>query len=77
MVKSDIEVITKYFEEYNGNKIRMKYFHNEWDNFKIIIDWEFDEVYQLNSDHEIQGIELLTLEEFKGRFKSFTGEDLY
>ena len=73
MTYREIGILKGYFENYNGEK----YFHNEWDNFKIIIDNKSNEVYQLNSDHEIQGIELITLEDFKTRFKSFTGEQLY
>ena len=43
--------------------------------FEIII-YNDGVVYQLNSDHERQGIELDTLDNLKIRFKSFTGENL-
>ena len=69
MNSKDIEYIKNYFINYSINK----YFHNG-ENFHILIG-EVDELYQLNSDHEEQGIELETLEEFKIRFKSFTGEE--
>ncbi len=70
MIKEEIIEIEKYFTKYSENR----YYHNEMDNFHIIVS-DDNEVYQLDTDHEIFGCELKTLDEFKIRFNSFTGED--
>jgi len=70
MIKQEIVEILKYFVEYSKNN----YYHEEMDNFHITIS-DDNEVYQLNTDHEIFGCELKTLDEFKIRFKSFTGQE--
>jgi hypothetical protein len=74
MDKNELSEIVKYFEEYKTNNDGTKYYH-QLEDFNIIITND-NEVHQLNSDHEIQGVELKTLNEFKVRFKSFTGENL-
>lgn len=74
MDKNELSEVVKYFEVYITNDEGTKYYH-QLENFNIIITND-DEVYQLNSDHEVQGVELKTLNEFKVRFKSFTGENL-
>jgi hypothetical protein len=86
MNKKELKEIEKYFENYsNGeyhpkhsnysNKICGRWYHKEESEFKIVI-FENDELYQLNSDHEIQGVELDTLDALKIRFKSFTGNNI-
>jgi hypothetical protein len=86
MKVEEILEIEKHFRKYSESDyidyyepkpipVRGKYIHNEWDNFKIVI-FEDNEVYQLNSDHEIQGVELEGLDDFKIRFKSFMGESM-
>jgi hypothetical protein len=50
-----------------------RYYHDE-ENFKIIIFEEDNSVYQLDTDHQIFGVELKTFADFKKRFESFTGE---
>ena len=79
---SDLKEILKHFKEYKkgayslyNDGIYTHYFHKR-ENFYIIVT-ENNEVYQENSEHEKQGIELTDLDSFKIRFKSFTGEDLY
>ena len=84
MKVEDLDIIKNHFEEYSkgtyhspiyfGNDSCIKYYHKKEDDFHIAI-FENCEVYQLNSDHEIQGVELIDLEQFKIRFKSFTGEN--
>lgn len=77
------EYFTKYSEsDYSSPmtcgssfKVRGRYNHIEEDNFGIVI-FEDNEVYQTNSDHECQGIELKTIDELKIRFESFTGENI-
>ena len=74
MNKKDLNQITEYFSEYNKSESNIKYTHHR-ENFEIIV-YNDGTVYQLNSDHERQGIELDTLGNLKIRFKSFTGEEL-
>ena len=74
MTKEEITEVEKYFNQYSQGTLG-KYFSHEMENFHIIIGDEGD-VYQLNSDHEAQGIELETLESLRVRFRSFTGEEL-
>jgi hypothetical protein len=50
-----------------------KYYHNEAD-FHIVVFDDDNSVYQLNTDHEIFGVELKTFPAFKKRFESFTGK---
>ena len=64
-----------YFTEYSSSETDRKYYHNG-ENFEIIV-YDNNSVFQTNSDHERQGVELDTIDNFKIRFKSFTGEDLY
>ena len=72
----DLNQITQYFVQYmEDEQFGHKFFHKENDNFKIIITPD-KELYQLNTDHEICGIELDTIDNLKIRFKSFTGENL-
>jgi hypothetical protein len=72
----DLNEITKYFVQYRKDEqLGHQFFHKENDNFKIIITPD-KELYQLNTDHEIWGIELDTIDNLKIRFKSFTGENL-
>jgi hypothetical protein len=76
MNPQDLNEITKYFVQYGKDeKLGHQFFHKENDNFKIIITPD-KELYQLNTDHEIWGIELDTIDNLKIRFKSFTGENL-
>jgi len=70
----DLKQVMEYFSEYNKSESNIKCSHHQ-ENFKIII-YNDGQVYQLNSNHERQGIELGTLDNLKIRFKSFTGEDL-
>jgi hypothetical protein len=74
MNKKDLNQIMEYFSEYNKSESNIKCTHHR-ENFEIII-YDDGTVYQLNSDHERQGIELDTLDNLKIRFKSFTGEEL-
>ena len=74
MNKKDLNQITEYFSEYNKSESNIKCTHHR-ENFEVII-YNDGVVYQLNSDHESQGIELDTLDNLKIRFKSFTGEEL-
>jgi hypothetical protein len=74
MNKKDLSQLKKHFTQYLFSKDVGNYYHKE-NNFHISITKD-GEVYQLNSDHEQQGIELDTLENFKIRYKSFTGENL-
>lgn len=71
----ELEEVVEYFQEYTNREDGRKLFHKENDNFHIIITPE-NELYQLNTDHEVWGIELETIEDLKVRFKSFTGENL-
>lgn len=71
----EINEVLKYFVEYHISDEDKKYFHKENDNFKINISLN-NEVYQLNTDHEIWGIELENIDKLKIRFESFTGEKL-
>ena len=72
----DLNQITQYFVQYKEDEqLGHQFFHKENDNFKIIITPD-KELYQLNTDHEIWGIELDTIDDLKIRFKSFTGENL-
>ena len=75
MIVSELEEVVGYFSEYTTRESGKKYFHKEEDNFHIIITPK-NELYQLNTDHEVWGIELETIEDLKVRFKSFTGENL-
>ena len=82
MENKELEKIKKYFTMYNDSEYKTylsepekckRYFHKEEDIFKIAI-FEDDSVYQLDTDHEIFGIELQTFKDLKIRFKSLTGE---
>jgi len=75
MSEKDLKEVKKHFVKYVENPIGGESYYHKMENFYIIISRD-NEVYQLNSDHERQGIELDTLENLKTRFKSFTGEDL-
>ena len=70
----DLNQLLTYFTEYSSETDK-KYYHNG-ENFEIIV-YDDNSVFQTNSDHERQGVELDTIDNFKIRFKSFTGEDLY
>lgn len=79
----DIEYIEQYFDCYSTSDyldmyqrfpVRGNYSNREFE-FMIVISKE-GEVWQTNSDHDITGVELVTLEDFKVRFKSFNGEEL-
>lgn len=72
---TNLNEILKHFTKYGNNEKGKKYYHNEED-FEIIV-YNDNSVFQTNSDHEKQGIELDTIDNFKIRFKSFTGKDLY
>ena len=84
MLKKHLIEVEKHFEKYSegtytspycfGNETCKKYYHKKEDCFQIAI-FESGQLYQLNSDHEKQGIELKTLDDLKIRFKSFTGEE--
>lgn len=89
MTQEEINQLLPYFEQYSVETYSSyilrkelpckKYTHKEHDNFQIAIIEEEDgsmEVYQTNTDHEIWGIELQTLEEFKIRFRSFIGAEV-
>ena len=73
MEQKELTEIIKYFEEYKCCENGKYYFHKECDDFHIVITPN-NEIYQLNTDHELYGIELKTLENLQNRFKSFTGE---
>ncbi len=54
---NDLNQVTQYFVQYmEDEQLGHKFFHKENDNFKIIITPD-KELYQLNTDHEICGIE--------------------
>lgn len=86
MNTKDITEIKKYFNKYStdvyhspyysGQEVCEKYSHKEEDYFQILIFDDSKSVYQTNSDHEIQGIELITIDDLRIRFKSFTGKYL-
>jgi len=75
MLQRDIKEIEKYFSEYNKDNECRKLFRKT-ESFDIVIH-NSGEVYQTNSDHEIQGAELVTLEDFEIRYESWTGEKLW
>ena len=85
MSKEEITEIQKHFTCYSKSdyvsylyepqKVIGHYYHTEEDYFKIII-FEDDSVYQINSEHETQGIELEDYDKLAKRFKSFTGEKM-
>lgn len=88
MTKEEIEQVEKYFNWYfeipyrdsygrHHDEICKKFYHKEQDVFHIIIFTETNQVYQLNTDHEIYGIELETFKDLRIRFESFTGEKIY
>ena len=71
----DLNQLLNYFTEYSSSETDKKYYHNG-ENFEIIV-YDDNSGFQTNSDHKRQGIELDTIDSFKNRFKSFTGEGLY
>lgn len=87
MTKDDIDRILEHFTIYTTKdyvdsymcgqqqEVIGKMYHNEEDFYLVI--FTSGEVYQLNSDHERQGIELKTIKQLETRFKSFTGEKLF
>lgn len=85
MNKEDLNKIEKYFEKYSegeyhssfgsNDKQNAKSYYHKWECFYLIV-FDNGDVYQLNSEHEIQGVELNTFDSIKIRFKSFTGEDV-
>tara|TARA_Y100000389_G_scaffold182673_1_gene199483 strand:+ start:529 stop:810 length:282 start_codon:yes stop_codon:yes gene_type:complete len=85
MSKEEITEIQKHFTCYSKNdyvgylyepqKVIGHYYHTEEDYFKIII-FEDDSVYQINSEHETQGIELEDYDKLAKRFESFTGTNI-
>ena len=91
MTKEEITELDNYFTCYstgpyfsafyspkieNSRQICRKLFHNEHGNFHIIIFDDDLEVYQANTDHEIFGIELESIDKLKTRFESFIGEKI-
>lgn len=74
-----INQIPLFFVEYakNLNEGERLFFHME-EVFHVGIFSENGEqtVYQLNSDHEAQGIAFETWKDLEVRFKSFTGGDV-
>ena len=82
MNTEEIQKIEKYFTKYSdndyvdcmtkGEPVIGHYSHNEED-FYIVI-FKDQRVYQLNSDHDTQGIELVDYDKLVERFESFTGE---
>ena len=85
MSKEEITEIQKHFTCYSKNdyvsylhepeKVIGHYYHTEEDYFQIII-FEDGSVYQINSEHETQGIELEDYDKLAKRFESFTGEKM-
>jgi hypothetical protein len=86
MEQQEINIVLQYFTSYHKGKyidafwmgepmISTQYYHNECDWFQIMI-FENNELYQINTEHEMYGIELKTIDDLKQRFKSFTGEEL-
>lgn len=84
MIEQEVLEVEKYFTKYSEKdyrdayspkpqQVRGMYYHSEEDYFHIVI-FKDNEVYQLNSDHDIQGIELKDYEKLVERFESFTGE---
>lgn len=74
-----ISQIALFFVEYaKGQREEEKLFFHMEEEFHVGIFIENEEqvVYQLNSDHEAQGIPLETWKDLEVRFKSFTGEDV-
>lgn len=83
MTTEQIKQIEEYFTEHWSGDYKdafgntgqcKKYFHKE-ENFYLII-FDDGEVYQANTDHEIFGIELKTIQDLQIRFKSLTGGEL-
>jgi len=80
----EIEELEQWFDKYSesdyvsyfspNEPVRGNYTH-KWECFSIVI-FKNNEVYQTNSDHETQGIELKTMDEMKVRFESFVGEPI-
>jgi hypothetical protein len=83
MNTEEIQKIEKYFTKYSdkdyvdcmtkSEPVIGHYYHSEEDNFYIVI-FKDQRVYQLNSDHDTQGIELVDYDKLVERFESFTGE---
>jgi hypothetical protein len=86
MTKEEIQEVRKYFHKYSdkpyndvywtGRDLPAEFFYHMEEEFHIVIFKEDNSVYQLNSDHETQGIELEKLEDLRIRFRSFTGNEL-
>jgi hypothetical protein len=72
-----ISQLPLYFVEYSKGKEVRKFYHME-EEFHVGIFTENNEqsIYQLNSDHEAQGISFENWNELEVRFKSFTGADI-
>lgn len=88
MTKEEIEQAVKYFDSYSESPYRDAYgrhhdeickqfYHKECNNFNIAIFPETNQVYQINTDHELYGIELERFIDLMVRFESFTGEKIY
>jgi len=84
MKTKDLKKIEKYFTMYSdsdyqdywsSNPEKCKRYFHKMEEFHIIV-FEDNSVYQLGTEAEPIGVELETLEDFKIRFKSFTGEDV-
>ena len=85
MIKEEVLEIQKHFTCYSKSdyvsylyepqKVIGYYYHTEEDYFKIII-FEDNSVYQINSEHDTQGIELEDYDKLVKRFESFTGEKM-
>lgn len=91
MTKEEIIQLDEYFTCYSTSKYHSafyypkteedrqmcrKLFHKEHDNFHILVFDDTAEVYQADTDHEIFGIELETMDKLKERFESFTGDKI-
>jgi len=87
MNKEEIKKLEPYFVCYSEGKYTdpigwcdgescKRFFHKEESNFHIILFPETNVVYQINTDHEIFGVELETYDELVIRFESFTREKI-
>ena len=81
-LKRTLHYFKKFFEReygrvYDAEPVKARYYwHKGYFDFPIIVFIKTKEVYQLNSDHEVTGIELKTFVDMCVRFKSFMGYDI-
>lgn len=84
MNKIELKEIRKYFTKmgdyiycspYMTKSRKCKRYYHKWLEFNIVV-FNDDSVYQCGTEADTIGVELKTIEEFRVRFESFTGETL-